>query len=88
MMDIKQGDIIMLEFMLYILMEVIFYNLGRVTIFVLSFGRARAARLRESFSKAPRNYAEDGKMLVPPEATYIIGVLTLVGIICLAAALH
>jgi hypothetical protein len=68
---------IIAEFAFYLFMEVLMYSLGRFVIPIISFGRARAVRTREIFSKSPVAYADDGKMLVPEWGAAMIGVLTL-----------
>jgi hypothetical protein len=80
MMRYPQGAIMMIvaEFAFYLFMEVLMYSLGRFIIPIISFGRARAVRPREIFSKDMHPaYDDDGKMLVPEWAAVVIGVLTL-----------
>jgi hypothetical protein len=77
------------EFAFYLFMEVLMYSLGRFIIPIISFGRARAMRSKEIFSrKLVPPYADDGKMLVPEWGAAMVGVLTLIAAISAYAALH
>ncbi|MYM36097.1 hypothetical protein GTP38_17330 [Duganella sp. FT94W] len=77
------------EFAFYLFMEVLMYSVGRFVIPVISFGRARAARPREIFSRKPLPpHAEDGKLLVPEWGVAIVGLLTLTAAIALYIALR
>ncbi len=77
------------EFAFYLFMEVLMYSLGRFVIPIISFGRARAMRTREIFSRKPLSpYTDDGKMLVPEWGAAMVGVLTLTAGIALYAVLH
>lgn len=80
---------IIVEFAFYLFMEVLMYSLGRLVIPIISFGRARAMRSREIFSRKPVDpYTEDGKMLVPESGAALIGVMTLTLAISAYVALH
>lgn len=80
---------IVAELAFYLFMEVLMYSLGRFIIPIISFGRARAMRTREIFSRKPVDpYTEDGKMLVPEWGAAMIGVLTLTLAITLFVALR
>ncbi|MYM81614.1 hypothetical protein GTP44_06550 [Duganella sp. FT50W] len=77
------------EFAFYLFMEVLMYSLGRFVIPVISFGRARAARTREIFSRKPvTTHTDDGKLLVPEWGVAIVGLLTLTAAIALYIALR
>ena len=77
------------EFAFYVFMEVLMYSLGRFVIPIISFGRARAARTKEIFSRNPvPPYTEDGKMLVPEWGAALVGLLTLTTAISLYCAFH
>lgn len=77
------------EFAFYLFMEVLMYSLGRLVIPIISFGRARAMRSKEIFSREPvAPYADDGKMLVPEWGAAIVGVLTLTAAISVYVVLH
>lgn len=77
------------EFAFYLFMEVLMYSVGRFVIPIISFGRARAARSREIFSRKPLPpHAEDGKLLVPEWGAAMVGVFMLTAAISLYVALH
>lgn len=79
----------MLEFALYVLMEVILYGIGRIVIAVLSLGHARTQTFKETATAYYRFYSEeDGKTVFSHMAASMIGALTLTAIITLAIALR
>jgi hypothetical protein len=75
------------EFLFYFFMEVLMYGLGRLVIPIISFGRARAIRVKEIFSNDRPAYDDNGKMLVPEWAAMMAGVITLAILMTLLAAL-
>ncbi len=76
-----------LEFTFYLFMEVLMYGLGRIVIPILTFGRARAFRLKEICTKYPYMQDEGGKMLVPEWMTVLVGFLTFMTLITIGFAL-
>jgi len=69
---------IVIELAFSVLMEVFLYNLGRVVVFVLSFGRARSENLREIIGrKKPEAPGAKQKIIVQASVTQLIGGLTL-----------
>jgi hypothetical protein len=75
---------LVLELVFYVLVEILFYQLGRAAIFVGSLGRVRAQRLRELISKKHWPHA-DGQVAagVSVERTQIIGLLVFVAAVTL-----
>lgn len=63
------------------------YSIGRFMIPIVSFGRARAVRVKEIFNPALPAYDEDGKMLIPEWAAIVLGVVTLIVFIVLLSVL-
>ncbi|GGY35711.1 hypothetical protein [Pseudoduganella albidiflava] len=64
----------MLEFVLYVFMELFLYNLGRVVIWMLSLGRVRAENLKEAFAIGKRDHVMHGSpAVVPAAASQLVG---------------
>ncbi|WBS00430.1 hypothetical protein OU994_19180 [Pseudoduganella sp. SL102] len=64
----------MLEFVLYVFMELFLYNLGRVVIWMLSLGRVRAENLKEAFAIGKRDHVtHGGPAVVPAAAGQLVG---------------
>jgi hypothetical protein len=63
-----------LEFVAWLIMELLLYNIGRAVIAVVSLGRARAENLKEAFrTGAPPIGDARTPVVVPALATQFIG---------------
>lgn len=73
---------LILQFLFSTFMELlvysVMYSIGRFMVPIVSFGRARAVRVKEIFNPGLPAYDEDGKMLVPEWAAIVLGVVTLI----------
>lgn len=79
----------MLEFVLYVFMELFLYNLGRVVIWMLSLGRVRAENLKEAFAIGKRGHVtHDSPAVVPAAASQLVGGLVFTLILLALFALY
>jgi hypothetical protein len=75
---------LIIELAFYLLMEVIVYGLGRVSIFIFTLGHVRAENAKEIISMNNQGYAErDSKIVVPAMVAKILGVAVLTALFML-----
>jgi len=79
------------QFLFYVFMELLVYGLmysiGRFMIPIVSFGHARAVRVKEIFAPGLPAYDEDGKMLISEVAARILGFATVIALVLLLSPL-
>jgi hypothetical protein len=67
---------IVVDFLVYVCIEFIMYNIGRVAIFLFSFGHLRSESLREMMSTKNITAGErNTDLVIPASACQIIGII-------------
>jgi uncharacterized membrane protein len=67
---------LVVDFLVYLCMEFILYNIGRVTIFLFSFGHLRFESLREMMTAKNITAGErNTNIVIPASACQIIGMV-------------
>ena len=67
---------IVVDFLVYLCIEFILYNIGRVTVFLFSFGHLRSESLREMMTAKNITPGErNADLVIPAVACQIIGMM-------------